>query len=330
MSETDSATDPVTLLTEDDVAAILDVRAAYGCAEEAFRLLGDRQATNGVRTRTSDDHATVNTMTAIAPSRGFLGVKTYPVIRSDVTKGADFTLQLFDVATGRLRALIRADTLGQRRTGAASAVAAAHCARPGSDILGVIGTGWQAHGQVAAISAALPSVDTVLVASRDAEHAAAFRAEVEQVTGLAVRVASVRETAEAADVVVTATSSHTPVLDGRWLRPGALVCAVGSNYATKAEIDVHTVRRAGRIVVDAADVARTECGDLLAYWGRQDSGWERVTELGDVVAGRVTGRGDRDEIVLFESHGLALLDLIAGIHVTEEALRLGRGRRVSW
>lgn len=321
---------PVLFLTEGDVTALLDTATVYASTEEAFRLLGDNEAVNGLRTRTVANGVTVNTMTAMVPSHGAFGVKTYPIVRTDVTQGAAFTVQLFDHSTGRLRALLRADALGQRRTGAASAVAATHLARPGSKTLTVFGAGWQAHGQAVALAAAVPSLREVLVVGRDINRALSFREEVKEETGLETHVAASREAVEAADIVVTATSSHAPVFDGRWLQPGALVCAVGSNYAAKAEIDAETVRRADRVVVDALDVARTESGDLLAHLPQEDEGWDGILELGDVVAGKVSGRKRENDIVLFESQGLAILDVMAAMRVVVEAEGTGWGQSITW
>lgn len=321
---------PVLLLTENDVTALLDTATVYASTEEAFRLLGEKEAVNGLRTRAVTSGVTVNTMAALAPSHGAFGVKTYPIVRTDVTQGAAFTLQLFDHATGRLRALLRADALGQRRTGAASAVAATHLAKPGSKTLAVFGAGWQAHGQTAALAAALPSLQEVLLVGRDATRATSLQAHIRDEIGLETRLTTSREAVEAADIVVTATSSHTPVFDGRWLQPGAMVCAIGSNYAAKAEIDAETLRRANRLVVDALDVARTESGDLLAHLPLGDDGWDRVVELGDVVAGNVPGRKSDDDIVLFESQGLAILDVMAAIRAVAEAERIGWGQSVIW
>lgn len=322
--------DTVLLLTEDDVTALLDTAAVYACTEEAFRLLGTNEAVNGLRTRTVSSGVTVNTMTAIAPTHDVLGVKTYPIVRTDVTQGAAFTVQLFQHTTGRLRALLRADALGQRRTGAASAVAAAHLARPGSTTLAVFGAGWQAQGQAVALTAALPSLQQILLVGRDPKRAASFRDDVAAKTRLEARVTHPREAAEAADIIVTATSAHTPVFDGRWLQPGALVCAAGSNYATKTEIDPETVRRADRVVVDALDVARAESGDLLAHLRSGGDGWDAVLEFGDVVAGKVPGRTSAQDIILFESQGLAILDVMAATHVVAEAERTGTRRTITW
>lgn len=302
----------VLLLGEDDVARTLDTQTAYDAAEQAFRLLGEDAATNGVRQRVERGGATLNVMAAVAPTLGAMGVKTYPVVRTDVSQGSDFTFQLFDLPAGTLRAIVRADVLGQRRTAAASAVATRALARAGSTTLTVFGAGWQARGQVTAIVAALPSLSAVQVVGRSAGRAAEFCEALEAELGIPVRTAAPEAAVRGADVVVTATGSATPVFDGSWLRPGTHVCAVGSNYPDKQELDATAVRRADLVVVDALDVARAECGDLLAAGVE----WPAVRSLGDVVVGRCGRTGDQ-QITVFESQGLALLDLVAAVRVVE-------------
>src|SRR5439155_10992525 len=65
------------------------------------------------------------------------------------------------------------------------------------------------------------------------------------------------------DIVITATTSREPVLNGHWLAEGTHINAVGSNYLSKAEIDAVTVRRCDSIVVDSKDQARLEAGDFV-------------------------------------------------------------------
>jgi ornithine cyclodeaminase/alanine dehydrogenase-like protein (mu-crystallin family) len=124
-------------------------------------------------------------------------------------------------------------------------------------------------------------------------------------------------------IVVTATSSRTPVLDGAWLSPGALVCAIGSNWLDKTELDATAVERAGQIICDSVEACRREAGDLAAAESQQVFQWSQAQELADVVAGAI-GRGSPDEIVLFKSVGLAIEDVALGA----KALELAREKNV--
>jgi ornithine cyclodeaminase/alanine dehydrogenase-like protein (mu-crystallin family) len=168
------------------------------------------------------------------------------------------------------------------------------------------------------------------VYSRSPERREAFAADM--VTELGAEVVAVDSAEEAVadtDIVVTATNARTPVLEGAWLRPGVHVNAIGSNAASRQEIDVETVRRSAVVAADSLEQARIECGDLIAA-ARDDPGiWDRVTELGAVVAGRAAGRGDDRQITLFESQGLAMEDVVSMELLYRRAIAAGAGQEIA-
>ena len=111
------------LLREVEVRELLPIALAIEAVEGAFDLLGRGEAVNCPRRRGSVQGAVLNVMWALAPTLGAMGIKSYPMVRTDVTQGSNFTFLLYGLPNGQLDAIIEADTLGQRRTGAASAVA---------------------------------------------------------------------------------------------------------------------------------------------------------------------------------------------------------------
>ena len=310
-----------TMLSEGEVRDLLTFADAVEAVEDAFGMLGRGEATNHPRQRGEAGGAVLNVMWALAPALGAMGVKSYPIVRSDVTQGSSFTFLLYGLPGGELDAILEADVLGQRRTGAASAVATRHLARPESEVLAVFGAGWQAESQVEAMAQVLPNLRHVLVVGRSPERRDRFAAKMSRRLGLPVEAAEPDAAARDADVVVTATGSAEPVFDGALLAPGAHVNAVGSNVAAKRELDAETLRRADRVVADSAEVARLESGDLL----RNRFDWERLEELGLIVAGRQPARRSPDEITVFESHGLAIEDLACAVRVLARARELGIG-----
>ena len=118
------------------------------------------------------------------------------------------------------------------------------------------------------------------------------------------------------------------MFSGEALRPGAHINAAGSNNRQRRELDVDAVRRSALIAVDDLDQARIECGELI--WAREQRAfqWERAVELGDIVSGRVPGRPNAEAITLFESQGIGIEDVAAGMHVYHKALEAGVGREV--
>ena len=214
------------------------------------------------------------------------------------------------------------------RTGAASAVATKHMARPDAGSVGIIGTGWQARSQVVAISRVRP-VALVKCHSRNAQHRDAFAEEmVQELAAEVVPVETAADAVDGVDIVVTATTAKDPVLRGEWLRPGVHINAIGSNWADKRELDAEAVRRSDRVAVDDLQQARQECGDLIAAVDAGALAWERVAELAQVVNGTVQGRVSPREITLFESQGIALEDVATMKLAYETALAMGVGEQL--
>jgi ornithine cyclodeaminase/alanine dehydrogenase-like protein (mu-crystallin family) len=183
----------------------------------------------------------------------------------------------------------------------------------------VIGTGWQAASQIECLRTVLPELERVVAYSRNEERLADFCARLD-----AEPAEYNREAAEQ-DVVVTVTTSRDPVLRGEWLRPGALVCAVGANRIEARELDNTALERAAFVCCDSREQARLEAGDLVEPVERGVLDWLEVHELGEVVAGEVTGRQHDDDIVLFKSLGIAAEDLAVGAVVLGLARERGLG-----
>lgn len=316
----------VLLLTEDEVGALLPMSAALAAVEESFRSLAAGEAQNQPRRRVRVRGGMLHTMSASYPSGQALGVKAYATVRGR----ASFLVVLWDSQTGAAKALIEADRLGQIRTGAASGVASKYLARPGADVLAMIGTGWQARSQVEAICAALP-IRQVRAFGRDPDRRRAFCEEMARVTGVEVVPAESAEAAvRGAQIVATMTSSATPVLLGAWLEPGMHVNAAGSNATNRQEIDLDAVRRADLIVADQLEGARLEAGDLTAAVEAGALAWDRVGELGAVILGDQPGRTSDDQITLFESQGLAVQDVAVASYVYDQARARGIGREIDF
>ena len=147
--------------------------------------------------------------------------------------------------------------------------------------------------------------------------------------GVEVRPAeSAEEAVRGKSIVITCTTSREPVLHGSWIEPGAHLNVAGSNFLSKAEVDVETINRASVIAVDSIDQARIEAGDLLPAIERGVINWESVTELGRIVAGQVKGRISHTDITLFKSVGIAIWDVATALRVYRLALEKGVGDHI--
>ena len=317
---------PVLLLTEDDVRQVLTMDLALQAVEEGLRKMALDEVHNVPRARAQTDHAMLHVMAASAKTLGVMGLKAYATSR----KGANFHVALFDGRTGALLALMQADYLGQVRTGAASGVATQYMARPDATEVGIFGSGKQARTQVQAVCK-VRKVTRVQVYSPHDEHRRRFAAEMSELCQTeVVPVPRPEMAAEDKDIVITATASREPVLNGHWLAEGTHINAIGSNFLGKAELDVVAIRRAESIVVDSKDQARIEAGDFVQALEEGTIHWADVHELGQVIVGRYTGRAHPQDITLFKSLGIAIEDLAVAARVYEKAKEAGVGRLIEW
>ena len=316
---------PALLLTEKDVEGLLRMQDALGAVEEGLRALGRGEATNRPRQRVGTRESTVNVMLASWPTRGYSGFKYYTTSRT----GIRFWVHLFNIATGELVAVIQADRLGQRRTGAASGVATKYLARPDASTVGIVGTGWQAESQLEAVCA-VRSIRRIRCYGRDKARREGFAKKIASLLGVTVDAARSPEAAiREADIVIAATNAPRPVVQGEWLRSGCHINAIGANRLETRELDDAAVRRCAFVATDSIEQAREESGDLAEPMKRGLITWDRVHEISEVVAGKVRGRTSADDITLFKSHGIAIEDVAVAALVYERARDGGIGKSIS-
>jgi ornithine cyclodeaminase/alanine dehydrogenase-like protein (mu-crystallin family) len=261
------------------------------------------------------------------------GMKVLCVIPGNPARGLDGhqgQVLLADGVTGQLRALLDAAPVTAVRTAAVSALATRLLARADASTLAIVGTGVQALRHLESIPLVRP-IERVRIAGRTPERAAEF---VEGLTGRFPFIVEARASAEAAvrgaDVVVTATSSHEPVLAREWLERGAHVNAVGASQPTHRELETTVVADA-LLFTDRRESLENEAADyrLALAEGRIDPTHLRG-ELGELVVGKAVGRTSDDELTLFRSLGLAAFDVAAAEHVVAKATAAGVGTLVEF
>lgn len=307
-------------LTEADVERLLSMPLAIEVVEEAFRRLAAGEAENVPRARSRTKNVMLHSMSAAAGYLGMVGWKCYTTTKT----GARFLLGLAD-ETGDIVALVEADRLGQMRTGATTGVAVEWMATPDASEVGIFGAGWQAQGQLAAVAAARP-IRVAYVYSQNESRRQRFAEQMSARLGIDVRpVDRPQEAARDLPIVITATSSAKPVFDGMDLAESTVVCAVGSNWLSKAEIDTSVIRRADHIVCDSVEACQKEAGDFVEALHSGIFNWSKAVDLAAVVTGHAVGRGSRGGISLFKSVGMALEDVALGAKLVELARQAGAG-----
>jgi ornithine cyclodeaminase/alanine dehydrogenase-like protein (mu-crystallin family) len=263
-----------------------------------------------------------------APTASY-GLKVVCIFPSNPARGLDQHqggVLLFDGETGALRAVVDASAVTATRTAAVSAVATRALARQDARRLAILGSGVQARSHLEAMGVA-GSFDGARVWSRTTEHARALAADARAPFPVEV-VETAEEAVRDADVVVTATSSHEPIVRREWLAPGAHVNAVGSSIPKARELDAETVAAAA-LFADARESMLNEAGDYLFAVREAGIGPNHIrAELGEVLIGSRDGRRSDAELTVFKSLGLAAEDLAAAEHVYARAQAAGAGSAV--
>jgi alanine dehydrogenase len=319
------------VLREADVERLLTMPDTIAALDNVFRqqspAAGEQQALNRPRARLQPPGAILHFMMAAAPGLGVYGFKAYTVARPGVAR---FAVMLFSTEDGRLLALIEADKLGQMRTGAASGLATRYLARQDAVSVGIVGAGWQARSQLQAVCA-VRSVQVIRVSGRNPERLRAFCDEMGAALGITVTpVESAEAAVRDADIVITATNAKEPVVLGDWLKPGAHLNVMGSNWANRREVDERVIARSDLMVIDSKEQGMLEAGDLLVPIQQGLLSWDHVHELHEVVAGTLPGRQGPQEITLFKSLGLALEDIAVAKHMYDLARERGVGEELEF
>jgi len=310
-------------LDEACVRQLVTMEDALAAVEEVFGAQGRGGVFNVPRVRAPVKGGTLRITAAVLSYRGYYGVKVSSTAVFHSNAGRMFCL--YREETGELCAVVQVFAMGALRTGAASGIATKYLANPDAAVLGVLGSGRQAHTQVDAVCAVRP-IREIRVWSPRAASREAFCADVKNVNKInAMPVDSQEAAVRGADVLITATTSTSPVVQGAWLKRGVHINAIGANFEHRRELDSATVAAAKFIATDDTEQVRYESTDLAVPVSEGLLSWDQVHSLGDVVAGKIKGRNTHDDVTLFKSLGVAIEDVALAARAYEKALKLGVG-----
>lgn len=322
------------VLTRREVAALLDLDDCIRAVEAAFRAHGEGRAQDpaiaSVHVPNGGFHVKAGLLDV---GRSYFAAKTNANFMENRARLGLPTIQgtivLHDAGNGVALAVMDSIEISIRRTGAATAVAARLLARPGSSVVLVCGCGEQGRVQLLALARVLP-LQVAFVWDRERTRAVELAAELEAELRLEITaVEDYRAAARSADVIITCTPSADYLLGRADVRPGAFVAGVGADNPHKRELEP-ALLASGKVVVDVLEQCAT-IGDLHHALEEGVVTREQVhAELGAIVAGRAPGRTSDDEIVVFDSTGMALQDVAAAIVVYERALEVGAGRSIDF
>lgn len=319
----------VRYLSSDDVKGLASPADFVDAVRSAYRQRGEGAPAKPRTLLTrSDPGGMFTAYTAILPESGAMGGYMYSAGFSEADSW--FVTPLFDGDSGELRAIIDGAWLNPFKTGAAGAVAVDALAREDASTVGLIGSGAQAAGQLQT-TATVRDLEHVRVYSATAANRRDFATEFDGKLDPSVEaVDSAKAAVSGADIVITATTSETPVFDGDDLEAGTHVTAMGQYHPKRREVDGTTVARSV-YVPDLRDRVMQDAGAYLLALEEGLIEEDHVhAELGDVIAGAATGRQSPDDITLFDSGGTGIETVAAAQLLFERAVKEGVGTEIEW
>jgi ornithine cyclodeaminase/alanine dehydrogenase len=249
--------------------------------------------------------------------RGF--IRVMPAVLDDVMgckimtlvegSGTRYLVMLYDVATGALLALFDADELTRIRTAAVTTLAGNAMLAAPPEELAIVGTGFEAVGHLRMMAHAWP-LRRVFAYSPNPERRARFAAEMSRSLGIEVIAAATEAEALAGRaLVVLATKSKAPVIDGNHLAPGCVVLSIGSTRLDLRELDDRSLARASIVVADDPQMIQLESADIAETIaaGLLDPG--RIVALSQLRRGSRPALDRGGDVAIFKSVGTALQDL---------------------
>ena len=322
------------LLSENDIRSLLTMPDLIAAMRPAMIEYSTGRAQQPLRTvLVLGGHSFFGSMPASLHDPAAVGTKLVTVFHSNHARGLPShmaTIVLFDPETGALMAILDGRFITEARTAAVSALSADVLARRDAGILAILGSGVQARSHLRAMKC-VRALREVRVWSPDESHRTAFARDMEPVAGVPIIPAQSPAVAvQGADLIVTATSSTTALIDADDVSDGAHICAVGACRPNHREIGGRLVAQS-RLFVDSRVGATAEAGDVVLAQAEGLLGPEPIAgELGELLAGGVNGRQNDREITLFESLGMAVEDVAAAHLAYSRARDRGCGQEVAF
>ncbi|EJQ04194.1 MULTISPECIES: ornithine cyclodeaminase family protein [Bacillus] len=272
-------------------------------------------------------------MPSVAEGLEALGLKVVTVVPENKKVGKktiNGIVMLSDFQTGEPLALLEGSYLTMIRTGALSGVATKYLARHNAKTLCIIGTGEQAKGIAEAIFA-VRDIEKVILYNRTEEKAYAFAEYIQERFNKPAYVhTNANEAISEADIIVTTTNASTPVFSEK-LQKGVHINAVGSFKPNMQELPSHAIAGANKVVVESKEAALDETGDLQVPIKEGLFKANAIhAELGQIISKEKAGRENNEEITIFKSVGLAVVDIIVAKYLYEKAVEQGVGNKIEF
>lgn len=321
----------IRFLSRADVIKALPMRDAIEGMKQAYAALSAQAVDMPLRSRVSGKNEGVSLlMPARVQASREMAVKIVSVFPQNAPLGLPTIhamVLVLSAETGEVLAMMEGGSLTAIRTGAGAGAATDILANQSASKVAIIGSGVQARTQLEAVCT-VRSIDSVAVYSPNKANAETFAQEMAGqglIPSKVVAVDTANEAIQDADIICTATSSHSPVFDGNLLKAGAHINGVGSYTPTMQEVDEVTLQRS-RIYMDDRNAVLAEAGEIIiALANGSINDTDLYAEIGAVVNNKQRGRQSADEITYFKSVGVAVQDALGASIALANAERLDIG-----
>jgi ornithine cyclodeaminase/alanine dehydrogenase len=320
------------ILNRSEVASVLKMKDCMDVVEAAFAELSDGTAVLPLRTAITPPDGLALYMPAYLKKMGALACKVVTVYKNNPSKHNLPTtigkVLLQDPETGDVMCIMDGGYLTAVRTGAASGVATKYLARKDDgQTAGIFGAGVQAKMQLWAVAEAR-NLKKAIVYDLSDEAVEQFIKEMSEKLNIEVIKANSPNDILQADIICAATSSSTPIFNGKLVKAGTHINGIGSHTPNARELDTEIVKRS-KFVGDSLEACFKEAGDIIIPVSEGAiSESHFYAELGELITGKKSGRTNSEEITIFKSNGLAIQDVATAKLVYEKALAAGIGLNV--
>ena len=320
------------ILNRNEVASVLKMNDCMNIVEAAFSELSNGTAILPLRTAITPPDGLALYMPAYLKKMGALACKVVTVYKNNpVNHNMPTTIGkvlLQDPETGNVICIMDGGYLTAVRTGAASGVATKYLARKDAgQVAGIFGAGVQAKMQLWAVAEAV-KLSKAYVYDISEVAVGNFIKEMSEKLGIEIIKANNANEMMQADIICTATSSATPIFDGKLVKPGTHINGIGSHTPNARELDTEIIKRS-KFVGDSREACFKEAGDIIIPVNEgviPESHF--YAELGELITGKKAGRINNNEITIFKSNGLAIQDVATAKLVYDKALAAGIGLNV--
>ncbi|WGV58876.1 ornithine cyclodeaminase family protein [Brevibacillus brevis] len=342
---------PFRVINQETTEDVLDMASVIGVVEQAYQMKSNQQATLFplIFHEFVEGRADMDIKSGHLPQADIFGLKLVSWFGDNEKKGLPQlvgTVMVLDSQTGVPQGILSGEHITCMRTGAAGGIGAKYLARPESENLLIVGTGHQAPFQIMATLMTMTEIKRVYICNpRSPEKAQSFAANIKEnlltrfVSKYAgeeykcyasrcdvqfIAVDNLEEATRKSDIIITATPSREPMIQGEWVKPGTHITCIGADMEGKQEIDERLFAKARVFVDDVGQAVRVGETKVAVKKGLITEG-NIAAEIGNVIPGHVQGRQHVEEITIFDSTGIAFQDLLTAAHILKVADKRGVG-----